>query len=86
MVLAVPGCQLGRRENAEACEESRFSEEQIITILKKHRAGIALAKICRKHGIGDATSYNWRSKYGRVEVPGARRLKALKDEHGGSRM
>ena len=66
--------------------KSRFSEDQIITILKKHRAGIALAKICRKHGIGDATSYNWRSKYGRVEVPGARRLKALKDENGGSRM
>ena len=61
--------------------KSRFSEEQIIAILKKHQAGIALAEICRKHGISDATFYNWRSKYGGMEVSDARRLKALEDEN-----
>ena len=60
---------------------SRFSEEQIIAILKEHQAGIALAEICRKHGISDATFYNWRSKYGGMEVSDARRLKALEDEN-----
>ncbi|MCB1535280.1 MAG: transposase, partial [Rhodoblastus sp.] len=47
--------------------KSRFSEERIIAILKEHQAGIALAEICRKHGISDATFYNWRSKYGGME-------------------
>ena len=61
--------------------KSRFCEEQIIAILKEHQAGIALAEICRKHGISDATFYNWRSKYGGMEVSDARRLKALEDEN-----
>jgi putative transposase len=61
--------------------KSRFSEEQIISILKEHQAGIALAEICRKHGISDATFYTWRSKYGGMEVSDARRLKALEDEN-----
>ena len=61
--------------------KSRFSEEQIIAILKEHQAGIALAEICRKHGISDATFYNWRSKYGGMEVSDARRLKALEEEN-----
>ena len=61
--------------------KSRFSEEQIIAILKKHQAGIALAEICRKHRISDATFYNWRSKQGGMEVSDARRLKALEDEN-----
>jgi putative transposase len=61
--------------------KSRFSEEQIIAILKEHQAGIALAEICRKHGISDATFYTWRSKYGGMEVSDARRLKALEDEN-----
>jgi len=61
--------------------KSRFSEEQIIAILKEHQAGIALAAICRKHGISDATFYNWRSKYGGMEASDARRLKALEDEN-----
>ena len=62
--------------------KSRFSEEQIISILKEHQAGIALADICRKHGISDATFYNWRSKYGGMEVSEAKRLKRLEDENG----
>jgi len=61
--------------------KSRFSEEQIIAILKEHQAGISLAEICRKHGISDATFYNWRSKYGGMELSDARRLKALEDEN-----
>jgi len=61
--------------------KSLFSEEQIIAILKENQAGIALADICRKHGISDATFYAWRSKYGWMEVSDARRLKALEDEN-----
>ncbi len=62
-------------------KKSRFSEEQIIAVLKEHQAGIAVADICRKHGISDATFYNWRSRYGGMEVSDARRLKALDDEN-----
>lgn len=61
-------------------KKSRFSEEQIITVLKERQAGIAVADICRKHGISDATFYNWRNRYGGMEVSDARRLKALEDE------
>jgi len=62
-------------------KKSRFSEEQIIAVLKEHQAGIAVADICRKPGISDATFYNWRSRYGGMEVSDARRLKALDDEN-----
>jgi putative transposase len=61
--------------------ERASSEEQIITVLKEHQAGIAVADICRKHGISDATFYNWRNRYGGMEVSDARRLKALEDEN-----
>ena len=44
--------------------KSRFSEQQIIAILKEHQAGLPVAELCRKHGISDATFYTWRSKYG----------------------
>jgi putative transposase len=59
----------------------RFSEEQIIGILKEHQAGLSTAEICRKYGISDATFYNWRSKYGGMEASDAKRLKALEDEN-----
>jgi putative transposase len=62
-------------------KRSRFSEEQIIGILKEHQAGVPAAEICRKHGISDATFYNWRSKYGGMEASKAKRLKALEDEN-----
>jgi putative transposase len=62
-------------------KKSRFSEEQIIAVLKEHQAGIAVADLCRKHGISDATFYNWRSRYGGMEVSDARRLRALDDEN-----
>jgi putative transposase len=62
-------------------KRSRFSEEQIIGILKEHQAGLSAAEICRKYGISDATFYNWRNKYGGMEASDAKRLKALEDEN-----
>ena len=59
----------------------RFSEEQIIGVLKEHQAGLPVAEICRRHGISDATFYTWRSKYGGLEVLDAKRLKALEEEN-----
>lgn len=59
----------------------RFSEEQIIGVLKEHQAGMSAADLCRKHGISDATFYTWRSKYGGMEVSDAKRLKALDEEN-----
>jgi putative transposase len=61
---------------------SRFTEEKIIGILKEHQAGMSAADLCRKHGISDATFYNWRSKYGGMEVSDAKKLKALEVENG----
>ena len=62
-------------------KRSRFSEEQIIGILKEHQAGISAGDLCRKHGISDATFYTWRNKYGGMEVSEAKRLKALEEEN-----
>lgn len=62
-------------------KRSRFSEEQIIGILKEQEAGARTADVCRKHGISDATFYKWKAKYGGMEVSEARRLKALEDEN-----
>ncbi len=60
-------------------KRSRFTQEQIIGVLKEHQAGATAADLCRKHGIGDATFYTWRSKYGGMEVSDARKLKGLKE-------
>ncbi len=62
-------------------KRSRFSEEQIIGILKEHQAGLGAKELCRKHGISDATFYKWRSKYGGMEVSDAKKLKALEVEN-----
>jgi putative transposase len=62
-------------------KKSRFSEEQIIGILKEHQAGLSALELCRKYGISDATFYNWRSRFGGLEVSEAKRLKALEDEN-----
>mgnify|MGYP001792687806 FL=1 len=62
-------------------KKSRFSEEQIIGILKEHQAGLGAKELCRKHGISDATFYKWRSKYSGMEVSDARRLKTLESEN-----
>ncbi len=60
---------------------SRFSEEQIIGILKEHQAGLGAAEICRRYGISDATFYKWRSRYGGMEVSDAKRLRSLEEEN-----
>ena len=62
-------------------KRSRFSEEQIIGILKEHQAGLSAKELCRRHGVSEPTFYKWRSKYGGMEVSDARRLKALEDEN-----
>jgi len=59
----------------------RFSEEQIIGILKQAQADMKIVDLCRMHGISDATFYNWRSKYGGMEVSEAKRLKELETEN-----
>ena len=61
--------------------KSRFTEEQVIKVLKGHAAGLSASEVCRKYGISDATFYKWRSRYGGMEVSDARRLKALEDEN-----
>ncbi len=62
-------------------KRSRFSEEQIIGILKEHQAGLTASELCRKHGISDATFYKWRSKFGGMEVSDAKKLRSLEDEN-----
>ena len=63
-------------------KRSRFSQEQIIGILKEHQAGMSAAELCRKHGVSDATFYKWRSKYSGMDVSDAKKLKALEAENG----
>jgi putative transposase len=61
--------------------KSRFSEEQIVGVLKEHEAGAVMAVLCRKHGISEQTLYRWKRKYGGLEAGDASRLKALEDEN-----
>lgn len=60
---------------------SRFTEEQIIGVLREHDAGVKTADLCRRHGISDATFYSWKAKYGGLTVSDAARLRALEDEN-----
>jgi len=62
-------------------KRSRYTEEQIIGILKEQEAGVPVAELCRKHGMSDATFYNWKSKYGGLDVSEARRLRSLEAEN-----
>jgi putative transposase len=62
-------------------KRSRFSEEQIIGILKEQEAGVSVAELCRKHGMSDASFYKWKARYGGLEVSEAKRLKSLEDEN-----
>lgn len=63
-------------------KRSRFTEEQIIGILKEQEAGATTADVCRRHGISGATFYKWKSKFGGMDVSDAKRLKSLEDENG----
>ena len=62
-------------------KKSRFSEVQIVGILKEHEAGLATNEVCRRHGISPATFYSWKSKFGGLEVSDAAKIKALEDEN-----
>jgi putative transposase len=62
-------------------KRKRFTEEQIIAVLKEHEVGAKTADLARKHGISEATFYNWKAKYGGMNVSEARRLRALEDEN-----
>lgn len=62
-------------------KKSRYTEEQIIGILKEHESGVKTADLCRRHGMSPATLYKWKSKFGGLEVSEAKRLRALEAEN-----
>ena len=62
-------------------KRSRFSEGQIIGILKEHEAGVPVAELCRRHGVSDASIYKWKAKYGGIDVSETKRLQALEEEN-----
>jgi len=62
-------------------KRSRFSDEQIIAVLKEQEAGMATADVCRRHGVSSATFYKWKAKYGGLEVSEAPRLRSLEEEN-----
>ena len=63
-------------------KRKRFTEEQIIGILREQEAGAKTGDLARKHGVSEATLYNWKAKFGGMDVSDAKRLKALEDENG----
>lgn len=62
-------------------KRGRFTEEQIIAVLREHEAGAKTGELARKHGISEATLYNWKAKYGGMDVSEAKRLKQLEEEN-----
>ena len=62
-------------------KRARFTEEQIIGVLREHEAGARTVDLARKHGVSEATLYNWKTRYGGLEVSEAKRLKQLEDEN-----
>ena len=62
-------------------KRSRFTEDQIIGMLREHEAGVPVAELCRKHGVSTASLYKWKAKYGGMDVSEAKKLRALEDEN-----
>src|SRR5438094_270140 len=73
---------MARQGRGGEVRKSRFSEEQIIAVLKESEAGVETGELCRRHGITRACFYRWKSKFGGMEVSEARRLRALEEENG----
>lgn len=63
-------------------KQKRYSEEQIVQILREAEASKSISEVCRKHGIADVTFYRWRAKYAGMQVPELRRMRALEEENG----
>jgi len=63
-------------------KKMRFTEEQILAVLRQHEEGGTIRDLCREHGVSEATFYNWRNKYGSTEASDARRIKELEEENG----
>ena len=72
---------LAQRED-QNMKRSRFTEEQIIGILKEHKAGVSVADLCRNHGFSDASIYKWKATFGGMDMSEAKKLRALEDENG----
>jgi putative transposase len=69
------------QDEDQSMKRNRFTEEQIIRILKEHEAGVPVADLCRKHGVSDASIYKWKAKFGGMDVSEAKRLRSLEDEN-----
>ena len=63
-------------------KRSRFTEEQIIAVLREQEVGVPTAEVCRKYGVSSATFYKWKAKFGGLDVSDAKRLRSLEDENG----
>jgi putative transposase len=63
-------------------KRSRFTEEQIIAVLREQEAGVSTAEVCRRYGVSSSTFYKWKAKFGGLDVSDVRRLKALEEENG----
>ena len=67
-------------------QKSRFTEEQIVSILKESEAGVGTKELCRKYGVSDGTFYNWRAKYGGMDASDVRKMKILEEENARLKM